>query len=40
MIFINKKGQAKVWLHPNLSKNYPYNDKNENNLAFNNNYDK
>ena len=24
MIFVNRKGEVKVWLHPNLAKNQPY----------------
>ena len=33
MIFFDKKGKVKVWINPNLSKNYPnfekYHDENE-----------
>jgi hypothetical protein len=31
MIFINRKGEVKVWMNANLAKNYPNFEKSEGN---------
>lgn len=29
MIFMDKMGRVKVWMNPNLSKNYPYYERSD-----------